>query len=221
MGTTSTRRRTQPASYHYGMEDDDVLYETRMPSSARRYRVRDTADDPAMHKETSGTGRLNRERQVSYLRSGGRALKKRGQGLSGIVRQNPLISLCIGIIIAMLCVMAMNMVTAWWQGYQDNVNYGYPRTSHLEAVVGHNDSISNPTHFIFTNLDCKIQIIEIPGGDPARTRIFQGPTLYGEGCDRIPVTGELQVEDGKHHLIVHLRDQRIVFENDGKTFHPR
>ena len=44
METTQIRRQTLPAEYD--VEDDDALYTTRMPSSARRYRPTPPAQQP-------------------------------------------------------------------------------------------------------------------------------------------------------------------------------
>jgi hypothetical protein len=68
-----------------------------------------------------------------------------------------------------------------------------------------------------------VLIIEIPGGDASRTRIFTGPILFGDGQDLTPVTGEVRDVngDGKPDLIVHIQDQQRVFLNDGTTFHPQ
>jgi hypothetical protein len=129
--------------------------------------------------------------------------------------------LTIGMVITVALIVALAFVSSWWQGFQDDVHYGYPRTSHLDAVVGHGDSPSNRTHFIFINLHGHIQVIEIPGGDPAHTRIYTGPTLYGDGQDRIPVTGEIVNSQGKANLLVHVGSQEFLFINDGTTFHPK
>jgi hypothetical protein len=66
-----------------------------------------------------------------------------------------------------------------------------------------------------------VQIIEIPGGDPSRSRIFIGPTLYGDGQELTPVTGEIRDlnGDGKPDLVVHIQNQQVRFINDGTTFH--
>lgn len=46
--------------------------------------------------------------------------------------------------------MAFSDLGTWWQNHQDDVTYGMPRTYQTDAVVGHNDSNSNPSHFIAT-----------------------------------------------------------------------
>lgn len=125
----------------------------------------------------------------------------------------------IWVFTTLFIVVAIIEIPRWWQGWQDNVHYGYPRVSQMDAVVGHNDSPANPTHFIFLNLHGQVLITEIPGGDVSRTRGFKGPTLIGAGQDLLPVTGEIRNEDGRLDLIVHIQDQAIVYINDGSTFH--
>jgi len=136
-------------------------------------------------------------------------------------KRSPLVFVLIGVVVAIVLVMTLAALSSWWRTYQDDLHYGRPRTSQLDAVVGHHDSAANPTHFIFLNLHRHVQIIEIPGGDAAHTRIYSGPTLFGDGQDLTPVTGEVRDvnHDGKPDLIIHIQDQQIIYLNDGTTFH--
>lgn len=128
-------------------------------------------------------------------------------------RLHPLVYVAI----TLLLIVGSNAVVGWWHDHQFD-QYEYPRVSQLDAVVGHNDSATNPTHFLFLNLHGHVQIIEIPGGDASKERVFTGPTLMGDGQDLIPVTGEIRSEGGRLDLIVHIQDQQIVYINDGSTF---
>jgi hypothetical protein len=116
-------------------------------------------------------------------------------------------------------VMSINLFSSWWQTYQNDIHYGRPRTYQMDAVVGHDDSPAHPTHFIFLNLNRHVEIIEIPGGDPSKTRIYVGPVLFGNGQDLTPVTGEIRDDNGRKDLVVHIQNQEILFINDGTTFH--
>jgi len=40
-------------------------------------------------------------------------------------------------------------------------------------VVGHNDSEAHPSHFIAINVDRHVDVIEFPGGDASKARIYQ------------------------------------------------
>jgi len=65
-------------------------------------------------------------------------------------------------------------------------------------------------------------IIELPGGDSTHARIYNGPTLFVNGQDLTPVTGEFRdvIGDGKPDMIVHIQDQRLVYINDGTQIRP-
>lgn len=224
MDTTQMRRQPQPI--HPDVADEDDFYSTRMPSSARRYKIYDKGEGPfsvsddvttmeggtSIRRRASRQGQAITSKAVSPPKQISRLEQMRG-------RRFTVIMLILGAVVAVILVMLVSALLSWWQGVMDDIHYGNPRTSQLDAVVGHNDSATNETHFIFLNLHGHIEIIEIPGGDTSRVRIFTGPTLIGSGQDLIPVTGEIRNEDGRLDLIVHIQNQQIVYINDGTTFH--
>ncbi|HLH64025.1 MAG TPA: hypothetical protein VKV20_20300 [Ktedonobacteraceae bacterium] len=128
----------------------------------------------------------------------------------------------LAMLIMVLGWVAFNALENWWQVTQDDWHYGRPRTFQTDAVVGHNDSPQNPSHFIAINLNRQIIIIEIPGGDASKTRIFYGPTLMGNGQNLTPVTLTFKDVngDGKPDMIVNIQDTHIVFINTNGTFRP-
>ena len=81
--------------------------------------------------------------------------------------------------------MALNDLGAWWQNHQDDVAFGMPRTYQTDAVVGHNDSNSNPSHFIAINLRGSIYILEAPGGNFSKSRSYFITTEVGETLTRL------------------------------------
>ncbi len=89
--------------------------------------------------------------------------------------------------------VAFSALGSWWQTTQDDWHYGRPRTFQTDAVVGHNDSSSNPSHFIAVNLNRHVLIVELPGGDATKARIYSGPILIGPGQDLAPVTLSFEV----------------------------
>ncbi len=222
METTQARRQTRPAEYD--VEDDDELYTTRMPSSARRYRsAPPPQQDTGLQK---GTLIQRRRSSLSPKNTHGIASNALAPAKMEAARRSqrfPVVAILVGMVIMIVLVMSFSALSSWWHVYQDDLRYGRPRTSQLDAVVGHNDSAAHPTHFIFLNLNRHVEIIEIPGGDVTHTHIYTGPVLFGNGQDLTPVTGEIRDVngDGKSDLIVHIQDQQIVFINDGTTFHPQ
>jgi hypothetical protein len=118
--------------------------------------------------------------------------------------------------------MLLTTLVTWWSVSQDDAHYGRPRTFQIDAVVGHNDSPSHPSHFIALNLNRHVLIIELQGGDASKTKIYTGPVLMGDGQDLTPVTISFHDmnHDGKPLMIVHIQNQEIVFANDGTQFKP-
>ena len=118
--------------------------------------------------------------------------------------------------------LSFSALSSWWSVQQDDWHYGRPRTFQIDAVVGHEDSASHPSHFIAVNLNGQILVIEIPGGNAAKAVVYIGPRLFGAGQDLDPVT--LSFEDcdgnGSPDLNIHIQgsEKIICFPNNGKTF---
>lgn len=105
---------------------------------------------------------------------------------------------------------------AWGTNEYNNILYGYPRTFQTNAVVGHNDSAVNPSHFIAVNLRGQVIIYELPGGDPSKSTDYIGPDLIGPQEDLLPVTIAFQDvnHDGALDMIVSISDKQFVFCNN-------
>jgi hypothetical protein len=224
LGATQVNKLSQESDYE--IEEDEVYYVTRPHSSARRYNQppqRDTVDDIDILKgayvqprrsivnPNAGSGKLSHAIAPSW----------RQRWSHG--RRFPLIGVIVGMLMMAALFVMLNAFGSWWQVHQDDATYGRPRTYQADAVVGHNDSPSSPSHFIFLNLNRHVEIIELPGGDTSHARIYNGPTLFGDGQDLTPVTAEFRDVngDGKPDMIVHIQDQRLVFINDGTQFRPQ
>ena len=131
--------------------------------------------------------------------------------------------------IAMLLLWALfTSLGTWWQVQQDDWAYQRPRTFQMDAVVGHGDSQQNPSHFIAINLNRHVIIIEIPGGDTSKMRVYNGPTLFGNGENLAPITLTFKDVngDGKPDMLIHIRnpdgtEQILVMMNDNGGFRAR
>jgi hypothetical protein len=124
--------------------------------------------------------------------------------------------------ITMLALWTLGTILVqWWNVTQDDWHYGRPRTFQIDARVGHNDN-GPPSHFIAMNLNRHIIVIEFPGGDPTKAKVYIGPTLLGDGQDLTPVTLSFKDVngDGKPDMLVHIQDQTFVYINDGTQFRP-
>jgi hypothetical protein len=145
-----------------------------------------------------------------------------GSKRTGMLRAHPLLLLGLGMILMLVLWTLLTLVVSWWNTTWDDLHYGRPRTFQVDAVVGQNDSAANPSHFIALNLNGRIEVIEFPGGDASKARIYIGPQLYGNGQDLIPVTLSFVDVAGKHHpdMILHFQETRIVYVNDQGGFRP-
>jgi len=130
--------------------------------------------------------------------------------------------------IAMLALwlLGSNLV-AWGTQTYNNIHYGYPRTFQIDAVVGHNDSKSHPSHFIAINLNRQAIVIEMMGGDPQKAITYVAPVVIaGQNGDLAPITVEFRdvTGDNRPDMILHIhlptQDQISIFVNDGTKFRP-
>lgn len=128
----------------------------------------------------------------------------------------------LALFVMLLGFMALSWLGSWWQIQTNDWSYGRPRTFQVDAVVGHQDSLQHPSHFIALNLNRQVLVIELPGGVPSKALIYTGPTLVGDGQDLTPVTLTFVDLNGDGHpdMEVHILDQIIVFHNTGSKFVP-
>jgi hypothetical protein len=184
----------------YDIEDDDSYYTQRPPTSAVRY------TQPRQQVIQQGNRRIVIHNEPPPTR-----------------HFHWSVFLGLGMLIALALWVGGSFVLSWWTNHQLDSTYGMPRTFQTDQVVGHSDSTDHPTHFVAINLNAHITIIEIPGGDVAKARIYSGPTLYSDNGNLTPVTLEFRDVngDGKVDMIVHIGDQQIIYLNDGTQFKPQ
>jgi len=225
MAASQTRKGSSSRGVDYEIAEEEEYYVTRPHTSVRRYRQpvqRDTLDDYAPEQAAF----VQRRRASSIAPSGNgiasRAIDEPQATQRHRRRRAPWLAIMLGMAAMLVLVVGSSYFVSWWQLHQNDSTYGRPRTYQVNAVVGHQDSASKPSHFIFMNLNSHVIVIEFPGGDTAHAMIYTGPTLFGDGSDLIPVTGEFRDVNGDSRLdmIVHMQDQTIVFSNDGTKFRP-
>ena len=205
-------------------EEYDDVWPARLPTSARRYNVpaEQTTweymqgnrkyivhQGPPPARQAPPHAQTPRQRAVS-------------EELPSRSRAHWMLIFGIGMV-AMLALWVLgSMLVNWWSVTQDDWHYGRPRTYQTDAVVGHNDSPTNPSHFLAINLNRHVVIIELPGGDPSKAKIYTGPTLLGNGQDLTPVTLSFKDVngDGLPDMLVHVQDQTFVLINDHGQFRP-
>ncbi len=177
----------------------DSYFPARMPSSARRY-------------QTTGGSQVIQQGNRRFILHNEPPPKRKVHW-----------TLILGIGMAlMLCLyLGLSWVTNWWVNHQLDATYGMPRTYQVDAVVGHEDSVVNPSHFIFLNLSGHIEIIELPGGNAAKAKIYVGPTLFSDNASLVPVTGEFKNVGGTEEMLVYIQDKTLIYVSDGTKFVPK
>ncbi len=195
---------------------------TRIPGKSAippRRTAAQTSSDPVLRRSRPERSRPDTEdfaaRHSSPLVDKGTVLSRQhGLGYAGLA-----------LIVMLLGWIVLSVLTSWWTVAQDDLHYGRPRTFQTDAVVGHEDSATSPSHFIALNLNRHIQVVEFPGGDSMKAKVYVGPILVGPGQDLSAVTLTFKDVngDGKADLIMNVQDSHFVFINDNgqfRTLHP-
>jgi hypothetical protein len=185
---------------------------TPVVQRASRLRTPETEEDEQAAPGSSSTG--PRPKTPGLIRTRGRR--------RGMLRAHPLLLLGLGMILMLVLWTGLSLAVSWWNTTWDDLHYGRPRTFQIDMVVGQNDSSNNPSHFIALNLNGRIEVIEFPGGDASKARIYIGPQLYGSGQELIPVILSFVDINGNHRpdMIIRFQGTRIVYVNDQGGFRP-
>ena len=132
-----------------------------------------------------------------------------------------LVYLGCGMVAMLLLWIVGTLTLSWWQGYQDDLHYGHPRTFQCDAKVGHNDA-ATPSHFIALNLNHHVEVIELPDGDPTKMKVYLGPALTGENSDLDIVTLSFKDVngDGKPDMLLTVDGVKYPYINDNGAFRP-
>jgi hypothetical protein len=129
--------------------------------------------------------------------------------------------MAVGIAIAALATyVLLSAALQWGQVKMDDMQYGRPRTTQMDAYVGQNEAGGVPSHFIAMNLNRRVTIIEMQGGDPTKVNTIIGPYLFGQGEDLTPVQIAAQDVNGdnKADLVVTVNNEQLLYLNDGTNF---
>jgi hypothetical protein len=135
-------------------------------------------------------------------------------------RVHGLVLVGVGMLVMLTLWTGGSLALSWWQSYQNDLHYGRPRTTQVDAKVGHDDA-GTPSHFIAVNLAGHIVVVEFPGGDAAHAKVYIGP-IMAPGHELDPVTLEFHDVngDGKPDMIMSVGEVREVFINDNGSFRP-
>jgi hypothetical protein len=147
--------------------------------------------------------------------------KARGEGVAISQAQAKALAMAVGAMIALLALyVVVSTVVQWAQVKMDDFQYGRPRTSQMDAYVGHSEAEGTPSHFVAMNLNRRVTILQLPGGDSTKATAIVGPYLFGQGEDLTPVQMNVQDvnADGKPDLVVSVKSEQLLYLNDGASF---
>ncbi len=134
-------------------------------------------------------------------------------------RSQLLVLIVTGMLVTLTTISLAQLGAGWMQTKLNDLRYGYPRTFQIDAYVG-GEPLGQPSHFEAINMRGRLEVIELPGGDPTHARIFQGPQLYGPNAALVPVTIRF-VPDGHPRtpdMVIQCQGTQIVFHNVHGTF---
>ncbi|HEX8599221.1 MAG TPA: hypothetical protein VF952_11980 [Chloroflexia bacterium] len=143
------------------------------------------------------------------------------EGVSLSKAQGKALAMAVGAMIAVLALyVVVSAAVNWTQVKLDDFQYGRPRTTQMEAYVGHSEAEGSPSHFIAMNLNRRVTILQLPGGDSTKATAIVGPYLFGQGEDLTPVLLNVQDVnvDGKPDLVVSVKSEQLLYLNDGAAF---
>ena len=126
------------------------------------------------------------------------------------------------LLIVLISWFGISRLLVWGNTTWNTLVYGYPRTFQMDAVIGHQDSASQPTHLIAINRHGEIDIIEFPGGDATKAHTYVLKGLTGLTSDTDPVTLQLvdPTHDGKPDLLITVGHTESILINDKGSFRP-
>ncbi|HEY6409292.1 MAG TPA: hypothetical protein VIY29_17670, partial [Ktedonobacteraceae bacterium] len=138
-------------------------------------------------------------------------------------RLHPLVWIGMTLFLMLFGWIALNSLSAWIQAKQDDLVYGQLRHFEVNAVVGHADSSTRPSHFTAENNNGSIFVMELPGGDASKARIFQITTIIGnDGNPPVQLSFQDVNHDGKPDMVVQIGDSSamltVILLNNGQTF---
>jgi hypothetical protein len=229
---TTTQQRLNRGSHEEEDLDGDDGGPARFPRSAIRY---DTARAPIPPGPyIRGSTQLNvsyaappgagqRPARAALLQSSPDELVPQRPHRRGTVQVHWLLFVGIALMLMIAGWLAFTDLGALWQTHQDDSTYGNPRIFQTDAVVGHGDSNSNPSHFIALNLKGDIVVIEIPGGNVKNARSYPITTLPGnQNNPPVKLVFQDLNHDGKVDMLVQIGDppNTITFMlfNNGTQF---
>ena len=189
-----------------------------MPRSALRHRP--VMPDVQTQIQTPRASRAKQmpEPQTAHVASASHAMQTPSKAHTPR-RLSWLVYLVLGMFCACLLLWIGQMLLNWVNTVADDIHYGRPRTTQIDHFVGHEVG-NTPSHFIATNINGQVYIIEIPGGQANNSHLLVGPHLVGPGTDLAPVSLSFPGDSQHPDLLITVGGIQMSFHNTGSTFVP-
>lgn len=136
------------------------------------------------------------------------------------LRWPPLESAALLVLVAVALTLVGYRAVLWSTTRLDDARYGRPRLTRVSAAVGHDDAPERPTLLLALNLNRRVAVLEIPGGDVSKTKTLTGPYLFGADEDTTPVLLRL-VEanhDGRPDFVLSIKQEEVLYINEPAAF---
>jgi hypothetical protein len=222
------RRTPTVDAADYKLEEDETYYHTKLPTSTRRYQqIPDNATQQGRVKVVShyhGQPLRAHRHQLPPPQQHDRYTDEIEQ-IQETPHRRIHLMLWLGVFAFFLVFgwIGLNLVTAWYQNVQNDWTYGTKRHFEIDAVVGHADSQTNPSHFIAENTNGQIIVIELPGGNVSKAKIYQIETVPGNaGNPPVKLTFTDMNADGKPDILVQIGNENevlyVTLFNNGSQF---
>ena len=218
----------QPNQNEYELEEDERYYTTRPHTSTRRYRQ---IPDVATTKGRVGVVEHYHDEPLRAHRPQLQPPRKRERYTDEVEqihvtphrRIHPLLWLGVFGIFLILGWFGLSAVISWYQSFQNDLTYGKQRHFEINAVVGHSDSANNPSHFTAENNNGQIIVIELPGNNVSKAKIYQIETVPGNaGNPPVKLSFQDMNADGKPDMLVMIGDNSatlyVTLFNNGTEF---
>ncbi len=198
-------------------ENDDRLYDVRLPTSARRYAAPTTTTPRTVMRVTRHQGPPPMQR-ASRVPCPASEEPQQAPMQQSRRRLHPTIYIGAAMLIMLGGYVLVSSLLQWWQVQEDTWHYGYPRTFQIDADVRH----GGISHFIVVNLHGHIIITEMQENALQKTKVYAGPVFEGAGTDLAPATISFQDVngDGYPDMIIAVRTGRYLLINDQSAFRP-
>jgi hypothetical protein len=195
------------------------------PVTARRSRIRADSSAPAARAIPDELDVEEKETPPPRRRSTAPApSRKTTQAPASRARRHlhPLLFVGVGLMAFVLLWVGVTQAFIWGNNILNGLRYGYPRTFQMDAMVGHQDSASAPSHFLAINLRGQVEVLEWPGGNASHARVYLGPQLFGPGSDLEPVTLRFSDLNGDQlpDMVITVQGSQIVLINAQGSFRP-